>query len=167
MHSKHRPSRLIILARSPLRLSSLSLPVKLGRVRGRKIRSVESCVVSGIARKNLENDGAVALPEVTGWCSLGFVTSSDMFFTGGEVLPQNRSFKHLQGSQWLVERHLVARLVNSDKTIQPALSDLPMDNAIRAGDVDKSCLFISRSINFVGDNLTAQPVAVEIPESLN
>jgi hypothetical protein len=86
-----------------------------------------------------------------------------MLFTGGKVLPQNGSFKHFQGSQWLVERHLVARLVNADETIQSALSNLSVDNTIGAGYIDKSCLFITWSIDFVGDNLPTKPVAVEVP----
>lgn len=83
-------------------------------------------------------------------------------FSGRNVLSRKCSLEHLQGSQGLVERYLVSGFVDSHETVQVALSDLAVNNSVRSGDIDESCILIPRRVDFFRDDLPTKPVAVEV-----
>lgn len=56
----------------------------------------------------------------------------------------------------------MARFINSNKSVQVALSDLSVNDPIRSGEVDKTGLFEARGIDLLCNNLTAKPVAVVV-----
>jgi len=57
----------------------------------------------------------------------------------------------------------VARLIDPGKAEQPTLTDLSMHHAIRSADINKPGLVVPRRIDLFGYNLTAEPIAVEVP----
>lgn len=56
----------------------------------------------------------------------------------------------------------MARLINSDETVQIALPDLAMDDPVRSSEIHETCLLVARGINFVCDDLATKPIAVII-----
>lgn len=93
MHPENRSFWLIEFARSSLKLCSLTLSLNTRRLGRRRIRSVESRVVSCITGKHFEDDGAVSLSIVTGRGSLSLIAACDMLFSSGQILSENSSFK--------------------------------------------------------------------------
>lgn len=142
---------------------TLSLPAQSGRCRAR-IGPIESCVISSVARQHFEHDRTIALPVVARGGSHGPITAmlSRMFFSSRDILSRDSSLKHRQCSQGLVERYFVAGFVDSHEAIQLALPDLSMNNSVGSANVDKACLFVPWGVDLLGDNLSPEPVAVEV-----
>lgn len=93
IHPEDGSPWLIELARSSLKLCTLALSLNSRGLRRRRIRPIESCVISCITRKNFENNGTVALPIVTGRGSLGLIAVRDVFFSSSQILSENSPFK--------------------------------------------------------------------------
>lgn len=129
-----------------------------------RIWPIEGCVVRSVARKHFEHDRTIAFPVVARGGSHGPIAAMlfRMFFSSRDILSRDSSLKHRQCSQGLVERYFVAGFVDSHKAIQLALPDLSMDNSVGSGNVDKACLFVPWSVDFLCNNLSTEPVAVKV-----
>lgn len=136
---------------------------------GRWVGSVQSRVVGSVGIKYLENNRTIALSVVACGGSHSPIATmvSHLFVSGRNVLSRERSLKHLQCSQGLIERYFVSRFVYSHEAVQVALPDLTMNDSVRSGDVDKSCLFVSRGIDFFCDDLAPEPIAVEVTRKIS
>lgn len=56
----------------------------------------------------------------------------------------------------------MTRFIDAHKTVQVALLDLAVHNAVRGGDVDKSSIGESWCIDLLCNGLAAKPIAVEV-----
>lgn len=91
----------------------------------------------------------------------------DALLTSCDILSRDRSLKEFECSKGLVERNLVARLVDPNKGVQVTLTNLAVNNSIGGSQVNEACLFVTRCIDLVGDDLSSKPVAVKVTTTVS
>jgi hypothetical protein len=134
----------------------------LNSPRGLCIRRVEHRVIRSVLWRHLELDRRVALSVRARRRADRLVACIDLAAAGLNINLLEGALEDLQRREGLVEGNFVAGLVDAQEGKETRLLDLPVYNVVRCRDVDKACGGVAWSVNQVGYNLAAKPVAVVI-----
>jgi energy-converting hydrogenase Eha subunit B len=85
-------------------------------------------------------------------------------FTSRDILPGEGSLEQLQRSERLIEGHFMTGLVDTYEAVKIALTDLAMYDAVGGCNVDEAGVLVAACVDFFGNNLAAEPVAVVIAD---
>jgi hypothetical protein len=134
----------------------------LNSPRGLCIRRVQHRVIRSVLRRHLKLNRRVALSVRARRRADRLVRCVDLAAAGLDINLLEGALEDLQRREGLVEGNFVAGLVDAQEGKETRLLDLSVYNVVRCRDVDKACRGVAWSVNQVGYNLTAKPVAVVI-----
>jgi hypothetical protein len=134
----------------------------LNSPRGLCIRRVQHRVIRSVLRRHLELDSRVALSVRARRRTDRLVACIDLASASLDINLLKGALEDLQRREGLVEGDFVAGLVDAQERKETRLLDLPVYDVVRCRDVDKACGGVAWSVNQVGYNLAAKPVAVVI-----
>ena len=78
------------------------------------------------------------------------------------ILVRNRPFEDLQRDQGLIEGNFMPSVVDPDEAEGACLFDLPVYDLVTSSDVDVPGAGKTGGVDFIGNDLTAEPVAVVV-----
>lgn len=158
-----RPRALRTAPPRPLHPSSSSSsrgPVRRRRRAARRVRRARRRVVRRRGGHDRELHRRVALAERALGGADRRVVVADRVRARGHVRAGEHALQQRERQHRLVEGHLVPAVVDARERVRAALLDLPVHDAVRRQDVGVARRREAGRVDFRGDGLPAEPVAV-------
>ena len=130
----------------------------------RRVRRPRRRIIRRADRQDLELNGAVAFAVRARLGPDRLVSGTDLRAARLDVEAADHAVEERARYEWLVERHLVAGLVDAHERVFTGLLDLPVHDVVVGRDVGVPGGRISGRGDEIGDGLVAEPVAVVVCE---